>query len=125
MGKYRTARHAIECGQYFALVCIVLALCACAQPGANKPSDIAGWRKGWVSRVADGKDLKNIAVRECVAPLPADEILRRRFAVVAYGEGRVQRHRTVTIPDNLVVAQGDKVWINIGDCALPISKIDP
>ena len=106
----------------FVLLFIFTGLSACAGLAESLRPDSAGWRIGWVSRIAAGKDLNNIAIRECVAPLPPEEILRGRFAVINYPEGRARRYRTVSIPDSLTLEVGDAVRINIRDCALPISR---
>jgi len=102
-------------GQLFSVVlCFVLAGCSTmnfAEAGNNV------WRIGRVERIALGRDLENVAVRECVAPLPPEDIKDKRFAVVHYRQGRWSKYRTVAIPSDSDVKIHDLVRVNIADCS--------
>lgn len=107
---------------------LVLAVAAagmtgCATAPDGSATETAGWKTGWVNKITEGKDLKNIQERECVAALPSDQIARSRFAVVWYPKGRGRQPRTVPIPDSSDLKVGDAVRINVLDCAAPISRI--
>src|ERR1700674_398060 len=99
------------------LLCLVWT--ACASQGAN-PLDDSNWREGRVTRVAPGSELKNLAVRECVAPLDPEVIARSRFAVVRYWGGRWQNFRTVRLPTGSTIKADDAVRINVVDCSAPL-----
>lgn len=63
-----------------------IAGCATSLTGQNKETD--RWKSGWVQKIVQGKDLKDIRERECVVVLPAEEIQRSVIAVVHYSKGR-------------------------------------
>src|SRR4051812_39605830 len=83
-----------------------------------------GWKTGRVERIALGHDLKDIAIRECVAPFPLEVINESHFAVVHYRQGRWSKYRTVAIPENSTIRAQDEVRINIADCSAPVLPID-
>lgn len=94
----------------------------CATAPGGSATEAPGWRPGWVHKIVDGKDLKNIQERECVAALPPEQIARSRFAVVWYPKGRGRQSRTVPIPDLSDLKIGDAVRINVLDCGKPLVK---
>ena len=95
----------------------------CATAPSGSATETPGQKTGWVNKITEGKDLKNIQERECVAALPPEQIARSRFAVVWYPKGRGRQPRTVLIPDSANLKVGDAVRINIFDCTAPISRI--
>lgn len=95
-----------------------IAGCATSFTGQNKETD--RWKSGLVQKIVQGKDLKDIQERECVVVLPAEEIERTLFAVVRYSRGRGGQNRTVKIPEWSDLKVGDRVRINLADCAAPI-----
>lgn len=87
---------------------------------------VPGWRTGSVTDIVEGKDIgKGIKGGECVAALSASQITQTQFAVVRYHQGRKSRPRVVPLPVFTDLRVGDKVRINIIDCASPISRILP
>jgi len=106
---------------FSALLCFVCSGCSTVN---SATADEGVWRDGRVERIAFGRDLENIAVRECVVPLPREDIQDRRFAVVHYHQGRWSKYRTVAIPSTSTIKIQDEVRINIADCSAPLLPID-
>jgi hypothetical protein len=94
-------------------------------PTAPKPTAEGEWRKGQVTKIESGRDLKDIWKRECVAPLGAEEIAASKFAVIAYLQGRMTKYRTVKIVDDGRLQNGSLVWIDVGNCAAVLEIISP
>ena len=107
---------------WLALGVAAAGMAGCASGPDGAATEDPGWRIGWVNKITEGKDLKNIQERECVTSLPPEQIARSRFAVVWYPKGRGRQPRTVPIPDSSDLKVGDVVRINVLDCGKPLVK---
>lgn len=88
----------------------------CANSITHQNAMAQHWKTGRVHAIVQGKNLKNIPERECVAVLTTEEIERSRFAVVRYSRGRGAQNRTVRILDSSDIKVGDCVRIDLSDC---------
>lgn len=102
----------------------VAQIAACANQSRLEAWEKAGWRRGWVYQIVDGKDLRDVHELPCVSTLAPARIASQRFAVVWYAVSigaRTHAMRTVPVPDSLELKVRDAVDINIRDCGTPIS----
>ena len=106
-----------------ALLLLSIAIfCGCAAPDARRYPFDEGWRIGWIDKI---QDVELPASDEPALCAEAQRESRARVATVAYSHLRSTRYRSVRIPDSLKIERGDKVAVNIEDCAKDLVRLQP
>jgi hypothetical protein len=102
-----------------AAVLCVLALGGCTAFDAHSLDHTAGWRAAQVVDVGRAADLAGTADRDCGTDGGPDA----PYAVVRYRNGGVRSRSLGTgrLPAGVVPKVGDKVEVNILDCAAPLA----
>lgn len=91
--------------------------------GASASGPTTTERRGWVKKTVNGAQIQNPGERECVAPLPPDAIAAHRWVVVMIPKGRLQRFRTVMLPEGANFAPGDRVVVDVANCSVPLRHL--
>ena len=106
------------------LVAAALAVGACLTSCAASPYG-EGWKLGYVDEIIPGSRIDDVASHPCIADTPTAELTTQNFVVVTYRSGRRWRYRTLPMPAFFTPKQGERVWINVVNCAEPLRPADP
>lgn len=103
---------------------ITVSMSGCANHARLAAWEAAGWRLGWVYRIVERRDLKDIDTLKCVPGVSPGRTANDRFAVVRYSTGSRSRPTVaVPIPEFLELEAGDTVHVNVRDCEKPIVRV--
>lgn len=78
-----------------------------------------GWRKGAVTELGEGVAMTERMTEACRPPATTSTTAQR-YATIKYRRDRRYSWRTVAIPPDARLAIGDVVYVNAGDCMVPI-----
>lgn len=101
-------------------------LTACASTGDRDYGYKDGWRRAEVLDLGDAQSASLASSQDCRVEL-GDKATSKRFALVSYSYGgnpKLRHRRTVMVPDDLQVEKGERLYVNIKNCALPSRRME-
>lgn len=92
---------------------IILSGCAALNPEARERHQ-AGWKVGWVKRIGTADQLGARLEHDCRGD--ASVKVDQAFALVSYPHLRTWRTAISVAPSDLVLKEGQEVWVSTRDC---------
>ncbi|MCW5590588.1 MAG: hypothetical protein KIS74_00680 [Burkholderiales bacterium] len=83
---------------------------------------IDGWRKATVVAIGTGDGMARELALDCRATFPA-AAPNARYVTVSYRNGGHRIRRTVPWIGNSAIGIGDRVYVNVSDCAKPAERV--
>ncbi len=105
-------------------VSISVLVSSCAAFNQDSEGYSQGWRSAKVLEIGGEKSVLRFAHKDCRSEMGSNAAYRR-YAVTSYSYGgspNLKTKRIVAVPDNLLLEIGDKAYVNIVDCKIPLKK---
>jgi len=83
---------------------------------------IDGWRKATVVAIGAGDDIARTLAENCSSALPLITP-NANYVTVSFRNGGHRLRRTVPWTGTLAVGVGDRVYVNVSDCAKPLERV--
>ncbi|MDB5813057.1 MAG: hypothetical protein JWN23_174 [Rhodocyclales bacterium] len=105
---------------YVALSVGTLMCAACSTVYEGKYERDAGWRRGTILEVAQGKGIVQAGWRDCRKDMPEEIVAKRVFATVKFFGSHRESTITVPLQEGAHFKGGDQVYVNIKNCQAPV-----
>lgn len=80
-----------------------------------------GWRKATVVAIGSGADMARKLADNCSSAFPLDTA-NAQYVTVSYRNGGHRLRRTVPAIGTSAFGVGDRVFVNVDDCAMPLER---
>lgn len=103
---------------------VLMTACASIENDAYNFND--GWRRAKVLEIGSTKTVMRTTSKDCRLELGAAATFEH-YAVVSYslgGRPTLRAKQVVAVPNDLDLAVGDSVQVNIRDCTKPLNRVE-